>query len=886
MIYLQVLSVDFDGSPTIVLATEKRRFLFDIGEGAQRLCAEHRVRLVKLDTVFMTRVVPETIAGLPGLFLTAADSGGRARLALVGPTRLQQFWDSLHHFMHRPNFEMKITECAAMITGADLSSAQQPPLEIRFDDEGVVVTCLAFAPSGAPASAGPTHVCYICEMPSQVGRFDVKRAKALGVPPGPAYGRLKNGETITLQDGTEIRPDQVLEESEPGRFCAIICNASSSYYGPLDSANHDDIQGQIVSHPLWHKFRPGGACAGRLVCMVHLSPLAILEAPEYASFLQSFPQMHHFAAGSGACLPLSSFVAATRYSNKLHAVCPSIFSRLSLGSQHGVASHGSALVTSCAPLTKFHLFPPKHLGLELPPAVNLDKDVEDFLQELQKSEKFSQLMSNVREKEKRVDAMSSAAAAATVGKAIAAIEVAVVVAAAAAAPEISVPPEQMRCENEAKLLRSREHRLYFLGTGCAVPSKYRNVSGILLQFPKANETLAYPSSTCMLLDAGEGTWQQMMRTIHHLPESLSIRDGLASGALGTVPERDRTALQLALQLKLVWISHPHADHHLGLIRIIAERKRLLVTYSALLGVAFEPIVIIAPPSVLRFLRDYSNAVQPFVKDSYVPVYCSALDPLDEVRYSPLLKRNTTPAEEGATHDATGTDVNVAFAQRVWQGMGIQSIANVRVEHCNQSYGVSVTGRDEAFKLVYSGDTRPCEALAELGKDATILIHEATFDDDVAEDAVSKRHSTVSEALGMGVRMNAFRVILTHFSQRYPNVPPMPSGSDGDDARALLAFDYMHLSFGDLIWAPSITAALSEAFPPAQEDDSEDALLISRKRSAGDVAQMGSSIIGNSNCSCGCDDAPQYCTVIIANGASASNGTKSSPIDKVRKKIKE
>lgn len=50
------------------------------------------------------------------------------------------------------------------------------------------------------------------------------------------------------------------------------------------------------------------------------------------------------------------------------------------------------------------------------------------------------------------------------------------------------------------------------------------------------------------------------------------------------------------------------------------------------------------------------------------------------------------------------------------------------------------------------------------------MHEATFDDDLRSDAIAKKHSTMSEAIGVGAAMGARRVILTHFSQRYQKIP--------------------------------------------------------------------------------------------------------------------
>ena len=60
----------------------------------------------------------------------------------------------------------------------------------------------------------------------------------------------------------------------------------------------------------------------------------------------------------------------------------------------------------------------------------------------------------------------------------------------------------------------------------------------------------------------------------------------------------------------------------------------------------------------------------------------------------------------------------------------------------------------------------------MGSGSTVLVHEATFDDDLRPDAVAKKHSTISEAIGVGVRMGAKNVILTHFSQRFSKMPTM------------------------------------------------------------------------------------------------------------------
>lgn len=86
-----------------------------------------------------------------------------------------------------------------------------------------------------------------------------------------------------------------------------------------------------------------------------------------------------------------------------------------------------------------------------------------------------------------------------------------------------------------------------LGTGSAIPSKYRNVSSTLLHLPLVQgKEQAY-----VLLDAGEGTWGQLARRF---------------GRKG--------AKEVLRGVKLLFVSHLHQDHHAGLTRIMRERSQV------------------------------------------------------------------------------------------------------------------------------------------------------------------------------------------------------------------------------------------------------------------------------------------------------------------------
>jgi ribonuclease BN (tRNA processing enzyme) len=92
------------------------------------------------------------------------------------------------------------------------------------------------------------------------------------------------------------------------------------------------------------------------------------------------------------------------------------------------------------------------------------------------------------------------------------------------------------------------------------------------------------------------------------------------------------------------------------------------------------------------------------------------------------------------------------------------------------------GINAPIKIVYSGDCRPTVNLIRGGKFCDVLIHEATFEDDLIEDAKLKKHATISEALNVSTRMMVKGItILTHFSQRYSSLSQDINDTNGADS---------------------------------------------------------------------------------------------------------
>jgi len=91
------------------------------------------------------------------------------------------------------------------------------PVQVQAIRPGLVCTDGEFTVEAAPVRHRIEAYAYaICEA-EQAGRFDVEAARALGIPPGPLYGRLKAGETVTLDDGRVVEGTTLVGPSRPGR---------------------------------------------------------------------------------------------------------------------------------------------------------------------------------------------------------------------------------------------------------------------------------------------------------------------------------------------------------------------------------------------------------------------------------------------------------------------------------------------------------------------------------------------------------------------------------------------------------------------------------------------------------------------------------------------
>ena len=276
-------------------------------------------------------------------------------------------------------------------------------------------------------------------------------------------------------------------------------------------------------------------------------------------------------------------------------------------------------------------------------------------------------------------------------------------------------------------------RITFLGTGGSVPSPHRNPSAIAIR----------RESELFLFDCGEGTQQQMMRA------------------------------KTGMKITAIFITHFHADHVLGI-------PGLLQTLS--LQGRTEPLEIYGPKGVRRFL--YHLLSLGYASKNFD---VKAI----ELQHGDVIRRQNYEIRAFKTeHNIRSIGYVLEEAMRPGKFNRERAIElglkpGPLFSKLQHGESVFVNGREirpedvlgpprPGRKIVYTGDTRPCESVIQAAENADILIHDGSLAEAEKELAIEYMHSTVTEAAEVAAQANVRKLILTHISARY----------DDEDAKKL------------------------------------------------------------------------------------------------------
>jgi ribonuclease Z len=768
-------------SGSALVWSEDTRICFNCPEGMQRYSAEVRIRLPRVTSFFFTRVDPGSFMGFPGVLFTVNDVGvKKIRVAGDGPV-LQRAWNCLKtSFFYHRDMVLDIVDCNASDSFLECSTTRRSKSPIVAGNLDVY-----------PVSVKGEHVWSYVVAPTAQARFDVTKAKALGVRPGPKYNLLRRGQAVQSDESPDVTVNPVDVLLPPGATggVAIVDCASGASFPDLVSVQTSFADRALTLHTI-----------------VHVAPFSIVSSDAYREAVRSLSPsgVRHVVASSDYRCRLTAF--PTPLANRAHVQLLSPAFVLLPDSDLEADDAASSSVTLCDDDAQ---------GCVLPSSTSGGEPLHDRLRAVDEIVwRFSRRYALRTGSVSLDDPVTFPTAA--VAKAMLSDEFVTKFLSSHGSAPAPQPVEPSGSRNTS----SPDVGVEFFGTGSAVPSKYRNVSCATILLPPKNPVQqalrdASAAARCtrqrFVLDCGEGSIGQMWNAT--VGSRRQRRHRIASS-------HPDALVRFVSSISLVFVSHMHADHHLGIFAILAFLQSIAVQHPSLVQ---GRRCIVAPMAFIRFfhemLGNVFTALSPFVARHVTLVDADAL--IDRT-----VGPNTTTSEAGggpslacgANQFSSSGDHEAMLRQFTSEYDAEVTIFQVDHPACALGLkfrlGVSASARKDQFALVYSGDTQPCPAIERHCADIDLLIHEATFADGMTVEARQKRHSTVAEAIAAGSDANA--VLLTHFSQRYPKLPELSVATrpatttasaaavvDGCPARPVVGVAF------DLLCVPSVRACMAE-----------------------------------------------------------------------------
>lgn len=255
----------------IAVHREGEMFLLDCGEGTQRQMMRYGVGF-SFKEIFVSHYHSDHILGITGLLRTLGLQDRREPVTIYGPRPAKKVIGGLISVgVERSKFPIEIVEVAP---GWTLDRG-----DYQFQ---------AFATEHRADTLGYALI----EHP-RLGRFDPERARELGIPEGPLWGRIHRGQPVSLEDGRTVSPEELVGPARPGRLlvyagdtrpCRSVVEASRGADLLIHEATFSDAEvdrARETGHSTARQAAEVAKEAGALrLALTHISARYTREAPE------------------------------------------------------------------------------------------------------------------------------------------------------------------------------------------------------------------------------------------------------------------------------------------------------------------------------------------------------------------------------------------------------------------------------------------------------------------------------------------------------------------------------------------------------------------------------------------------------------------------------
>ncbi|EAG9323816.1 ribonuclease Z [Listeria monocytogenes] len=176
-------------------------WLFDCGEATQHQIMRSPIKLSKLEKIFITHLHGDHIFGLPGLLSSRSFQGGESDLTIYGPVGITEY-----------------VETSLRLSGTRLT------YKIIFNEiePGLIFEDKMFSITVDELDHGLRSFGYRIVEKDKPGALNADKLIDDGVEPGPIFQKIKNGETVTLADGSVINGKDYIDEPQKGKIISIF----------------------------------------------------------------------------------------------------------------------------------------------------------------------------------------------------------------------------------------------------------------------------------------------------------------------------------------------------------------------------------------------------------------------------------------------------------------------------------------------------------------------------------------------------------------------------------------------------------------------------------------------------------------------------------------